>query len=205
MINLLPPETRENIMFARRNTQLLHWAISLLVGLAGIVAVVVFGHIYIDSNTKNINKQVEQARAQLKVQKLEETQKRVEDISSTLKLTTQVLSKQVLFSELLQQTGAAMPAGTSLSSLTINKLQGGLELQVDAKNYQTATQVQLNLQDPKNKIFEKVDIINIHCNSGASGSTQSSDYPCTGTYRGLFVKNHPFSFINTPATQGGAQ
>lgn len=200
MINLLPPDTREAIMYARRNTRLLHWSLALLAGIAGMVAIVVFGFFYIDQNTKNINQQVELARQELKVQKLEETQKRVEDLSGSLKLVTQVLSKQILFSELLQQVGAVMPSGSSLGGLNISKVQGGIDLQAVSRDYQTASQVQVNLQDPNNKLFEKVDILSINCGSQPAQSA----YPCTGTYRASFTKNNPFLLLSSnPSTGGG--
>lgn len=194
MINLLPPETRQTILYARRNTKLLHWIMALLAGIAGIVVVVVVGHVFINENTKNISSQVDQAQAELKAQKLDETAKRVEDITGSLKLVNQVLSKQIVFSELLRQTGIVMPSGTSLANLTFSKLEGGMDLQVASKDYQTATQVQVNLSDPTNKIFEKVDIISITCGDAGQG-----DYPCTGSYRALFAKDNPFTFIKPAA------
>jgi len=99
-------------------------------------------------------------------------------------------------SELLQQVGAVMPSGSSLSSLTVNKFEGGIDLSVQSKDYQTATQIQVNLQDPNNKIFDKVDIININCGASSPGSP----YPCTGTYRALFAKENPFMFLKKAAT-----
>lgn len=200
MINLLPPETRENIMFARRNTKLLRWSMALLMGAAGIVVVIVFGLFYIDQNTQNISRQVEISRQDLKDKKLEETQKRVEDLSGSLKLVTQVLSKQILFSDLLEQTGAAMPAGSSLAGLNISKIQGGIDLQAAAKDYQTASQVQVNLQDPANKIFEKADILGIVC----TPTSVPAVYPCNGSYRAMFTKNNPFLFLK-PTTATGAK
>lgn len=194
MINLLPPETRENIMYARRNTRLRKWAVSMVLALFGVIAVVVFGLFYIDQNTRSISRQVDLSHQQLKIQNLEQTQKRVEDISNSLKLSIQVLSKQILFSDLLQQIGAVMPTGASLSSLSISKVSGGIDLQVIAKDYQSATQVQVNLQDPNNKIFQKVDIVNISCNSIVT-ATGEQQYPCTGSYRALFNTNNPFLFI----------
>lgn len=196
MINLLPPETRENILFARRNTKLLRWSMALLMGAAGIVVVNVFGLFYIDQNTQNISQQVDISRQELKDKKLEETQKRVEELSGSLKLVTQVLSRQILFSDLLEQTGAVMPGGSSLAGLNISKVQGGIDLQAAAKDYQTASQVQVNLQDPNNKIFEKVDILGIVC----APTSVPSVYPCNGSYRAMFTKNNPFLFLKTPAT-----
>ena len=195
MINLLPPDTHQSMVYARRNTKLLRWSMALVASMAGIAAVVTMGYFYIDQNTHNVSLQVDQARTELQAQKLDETQKRVQDISGSLKLVSQVLSKQILFSELLKQTGSTMPGGSSLAGLSINKLQGGIDLQAVAKDYQTATQVQVNLADPKNKLFDKVDIINIAC----SGSGQNA-YPCTGSYRARFVKENPFAFLKTGTT-----
>ncbi|HTE57220.1 MAG TPA: hypothetical protein VK694_00595 [Verrucomicrobiae bacterium] len=192
MINLLPPQTRDDIMYARRNTRLLHWIFAILVGIAGLALVVAFGYFYIHQNIQNVTRQVELSKQELKDQKLDETQKQVEEISNNFKLVQQVLSKQILFSGLIKQIGAAMPAGTQLSSLSLNKPQGGLDLQIASTNYQTATQVQVNLQDPANKIFEKVDIISVNCNPAPQNK-----YACVGTYRALFAKENPFYLLNS--------
>lgn len=189
MINLLPPETRETILYARRNTKLLHWSAAMMFGIVGIVFVVVFGYVYLDQTTKNIDKQIAQTRQELKDQKLEETQARVEDISDSFKLVTQVLSRQVLFSKLIPEVGAVMPNGTALSNLSLsNELEGGIDLEIVSTDYESATQVQVNLQDPENKIFKQVDIINISC--GDEGQ-----YPCSGTYRALFGLENSYTLL----------
>ncbi|MBI3624262.1 hypothetical protein HY218_01370 [Candidatus Saccharibacteria bacterium] len=192
MINLLPSETRQNFLYARRNTRLLRWAITIIVGLAGIGLVVITGEFYIQRSINTYSKRVADGQQQLKVQKLDQTQKRVQDITGSLNLVVQVLGREVLFSKLIQQIGAAMPAGSSLASLSINKLQGGIDLNAVAKDYQTATQVQVNMQDPTNKIFEKADIINITCSSASNDPS----YPCQVSLRALFSSNNPFLFIH---------
>ena len=75
-------------------------------------------------------------------------------------------------------------------------LLAGLALTANATSYTTATQVQVNLADPSNKIFAKVDIENITCTQGGSTDPQ---YPCTVQLRALFSNNNPFLFIH----QGG--
>jgi Tfp pilus assembly protein PilN len=196
MINLLPPKTREDILYARRNTKLLRWITATFIGLVGIGLVVLGRSFYINKSIQTYEKRVANAQEQLRVQKLEETQKRVQDISGSLKLVVQVLGREVLFSKLLQQIGAAMPSGASLASLSINKTQGGIDLNAVAKDYQTATQVQVNLQDPKNKIFEKAEIQNVTCSPNATDPT----YPCQITLKALFAKNTPFLFIHNSKT-----
>lgn len=194
MINLLPPDVKESYMYARRNTLLLHWSAALCISLALIIVVIVSGHFYIAKAVGDNTRQLEDARAQLKLQKVEDTQKRVEQLSSSLKLVTQVLSKEVLFSKLIQQIGFAMPEDTVLTDLSINKLSGGIDLKAASLDYQSGSQVQVNLSDPNNKIFSSADIVSIVCGSGGDGVSQ---YPCTVTVRAKFATNNPFLFINS--------
>lgn len=195
MINLLPPQTKEDLLYARRNTKLLRWFFALLLGIAGIIVLTVGGLFYtnqaIQSNTAIVTKE----RQQLEVQKIGDIQNQVQDISNSLKLVIQVLSQEILFSKLLQQIGAAMPAGSSLSQLSINKTQGGIDLSALAADYQTATQVQINLQDPQNRIFNKADIVSIKCGN-LGDSSMHGQYQCIVTLRALFATNNPFLFIN---------
>lgn len=199
MINLLPHDARENFMYGRRNTLLVRWLVALLIGIAGIALVVLAGLFYIDSTTKQMSQQVDQAQQELKAQKVEETQKRTEEMSSNFKLVTQVLSRQVLFSEVLKQVGAVMPDGTALANLNVGTLEGGIDLQVLAKDYVSATQAQVNLQDPSNKLFSQVDIINITCEEEVG---EESIYPCSGRFRALFNKdNNPFLMLSKDAEE----
>jgi Tfp pilus assembly protein PilN len=194
MINLLPTDVKQNIVYARHNTKLLHWALASLGGIAGIGLVIMFGLFYIRQSTNSYQKLVNDKQGQLQAQKLDQTQKRVEDISGSLKLVVQVLSREILFSKLLSQIGTAIPTKASLTGLQIGKIQGGIDLTAAASDYNTATQVQVNLQDPANKIFNKADIINITC---SSTSTSDPKYPCTVNIRAQFATNNPFLFINT--------
>lgn len=188
-INLLPGSMREDFTYARHNTRLIKWCIAMLAGIAGIIAVVVIGLAYINQQTGQLEKRVAQAQAELDEQDLKGVQARVEEMSDSFNLVVQVLSRQVLFSRLLEQAGAVMPAGSVLANLTIDELTGGIDLQVLATNYQSATQVPVNLQDPANQIFERVDILDIACGEG------EPNYLCGGSYRALFAEENQFMFI----------
>lgn len=193
MINLLAKDTKKDFTYARRNTLLLRWAAVLLISLAGVMAIVLAGHLYMNRQINVYSKQLDKNRQALKVSDLDQTQKRLEDISSSLKLVVQVLSKEVLFSKLLRQLGSALPQGTVLLQLQIDKIQGGLTLRAGATNIDAATQLQVNLQDPNNQIFDKADIENINC----LPSDPTVKYPCTVQLKVLFAKNNPFLFINS--------
>lgn len=196
MINLLPAETKSDITFARRNTVLRKWILASCVGVVGIVLVTAAGHLFISRSTDSWQRQVNDMHAQLNAQKQDEVQKKVTEISESVKLATQVLQRQILFSKLIAQVGAVMPSGTALQSLTISSTQGGIDLSAIATDYQSATQVQLNLSDPQNKLFEKADILNVTCeNAATTAQASNSKYPCKITIRALFAKDNPFQYV----------
>ena len=197
MINLLPPELQTTLGYARLNTKLRRTAIGLATLLVAIILTFLGGLLYLKQTSKTLNKQLDVGRSQLAIQDQAQIKQQVDDLSGTLKLVEQVLSKEVLFSKLLKQVGSVMPAGSVLTALSINQISGGLDLQAKATDYQTATQVQVNLQDPKSILFDKVDIINVQCQTSAGATdTVAAKYPCTVQMRALFSKTNPFLFIS---------
>ena len=105
-----------------------------------------------------------------------------------------VLSKEILFSKLLTQLGTITPPNVRLTDLTISQTESAIDITAQTANYESATQLQVNLTDPNNKIFSKADIVSITCSSGAT--VQDTAHPCTATIRAQFTENNPFLFIN---------
>lgn len=192
MINLLPPDTRQTYLYAKRNSTLLKWCVLFLISIAGVGLIVAGGLFYINQSSKSLAAQNAQTQQSLRDQKIDEVQKEVQDIAGSLRLTVQVLSRQILFSELIKQIGTAIPSNASLTDLNIAKTQGAIDLSAVASDYKTASQVQVNLADPENKIFDKADLISINC---STSTTADKNYPCTVKIRAQFVKNNPFMFI----------
>ncbi len=198
MINLLPPRTKSNYRYARRNQALRGWVVALVLVLVGVGALITYGLLDLQQQSNSYQQQVTAAKASLKDNKLKETEQQVKEISSSLKLATQVLSSEVLFSKLITQIGAAMPSGAVLASLNINKTTGGIDLNANARDYGTASQVQLNLGNSDNKIFAKADIVTISCVK-PKNEDKPTPYPCTVSLRALFNGNNQFLFINQGA------
>jgi Tfp pilus assembly protein PilN len=199
MINLLPPEERRAITYARYNTQLRRWIVGGCVGLLGIVVVVLGGQMYLQQTTDDYQTAIAAAKQDLAAQKQSQTLKQVKDIQNSLKLVVSVLSREVLFSKLLQQVGQVMPKDTVLESLSLStesETETAFDITASATNYQSASQVQVNLQDPDNKLFEKADLISITC---APASDEPNPYPCKATLRVLPAKNNPFLLLSKEA------
>ena len=192
MINLLPPETKNAYYYARRNRTLLRWVSACVFCLAGGVLLAGGGYLYLNRSITDTNRQIAYSNHQLQVQNLSSVQKQVTTISNNLKLTVQVLSQEILFSKLLKQLASVTPSNAILTNLSIGQTQGGVDITAQTADYNAATQLQVNLADPKNQIFSKADIVSIACSSGNT----SSKYPCTVTLRALFATDNPFLFIN---------
>lgn len=202
MINLLPHEIKEDISYARRNTKLFHWLIAATFALLGVVVIVTAGLLFMQHSISQTNKQIAVTQESLKIKKVDETQKKLEEISSNTKLVVDVLSKEVLFSKLLRQIGSTLPSNTALKSLQIDKLQGGVQLNAGARDFNAATQLQVNLQDPKNGVFEKADINSITC--GAASTESADGLSCDVNLRALFSKDKSFTYLS-PTNKGVKQ
>lgn len=198
MINLLPPDVKESYVYARKNVALRRWVLLFLIALVGLGAIATYGLLTLQQSTIKYNKDIAATEQLFKDQKFAETQKQIQDISGSFKLAAKVLGQEVLFSQLLKQIAATIPANANLSTLNISQTTGGIDITAVATDYATATQVQVNLADPDNKIFSKADIVSITCN-GANAS--NPNFPCTVNIRALFANDNPFLFINNKATK----
>jgi hypothetical protein len=195
MINLLPPETKQAYHYAERNVGLLRWAIITFACIIGVGVISSYGWLTLEQSISDSNKQAASLESGLEQAKLTETNAKVTEVSNNFKLVEKVLSQQILFSKLLKQMATALPSGASLSGLNIAEISSGsaLDVTVDATDYTTATQVQVNLADPDNQIFAKADIQNISCDDNAA---TDSGKPCKITLRTQFANDNPFLFIN---------
>ncbi len=193
MINLMPPSTKEEIAYARRNVKLLKWAGAIFASTVGAIAIMLLGQLYLSQSVRSHQAQIEEGQERLKIQRIDETQARVGEISGNLKLVVDILKREILFSKVLRQVGAAIPSGAILTELTIEKVQGGIDLTFEARDFQTGSQILVNLQDPNNNVFEKADIEDITCKPTA---LENEVYPCQVNIRALFGDNSPYLFIN---------
>jgi len=193
MINLMPPDKKEVIWYARRNSILIKWFLGIAVAGLGILIVAAGGLFYLDHESKNYQQSIDKTKVELIAQKEEETLKRAEEMKGSLQLAVDVLSKEILFSKLLSRVGQLLPPGTVLENLNLtNELEGGLDLSIGALSYESGVRAQVNLADPENGIFDKADIGAVTCDSQGLDA-----YPCVATIRLLFSKdNNEFLKLN---------
>lgn len=192
MINLLPSETKQEYRYARRNRRLVKWASLFVLATIGVVVLTAGGLVVMNRSVNKYTADIAAAKAELDDQDAAETQAQITTISNNLKLMANVLSKEVLFSELLTQLAAITPPSVALTNLSISQTAGAIDITARAKSYDAAAQLQANFTDPANKIFAKADIVSISCTNEAA----KAGYPCTITVKALFAADNPFLFIN---------
>jgi Tfp pilus assembly protein PilN len=198
LINLLPPAYSEKIHSGRFNEQIRKWILGFSVACGGLLVIILTGYLLINQQIRVLQTSIQSQNDSLNSSNLTQIKSDATKISGNLKVINQVLGQEVHFSKLIQEIGKVMPAGSVLESLTLsNKVSGALDLSAQASTYKAAAQIAVNLSDPANNIFTKVDIVQIGC------SPNPLPYPCTGSYKALFDSKAQSRFLN--ATQGSSQ
>lgn len=198
MINLLAPNYKKDFGYGRRNVILLRWLIVFVLALAGLLAIGTAGLIYMKNLSDNYQKQINSSQQALKLEHIEQVQRQAKDISGDLKLAVDVLSREILFSKLLNRLAAVTPKDVVLANLNISDTTGALTITANSTNYNAATQLQTNLADPNNNIFASADLEDIICDKSRLKTTK---YICQIKIQALFAKDNPFLFINQERNQ----
>jgi len=201
MINLLPPESKLEIEFGRRNTYLTRWIGAMLMVIVGICVMTIIGQIYINQNVKNLSSITTQAQTRIQDQNLEATKTELTTLSSNLKTVVQILNKQLLFSKIFIKIGGVIPNGSALNGITLSSSDSAIDLTVGGVDKNAATQAFVNMSDPKNGFFEKADLISVTC----SQATADTKYPCSANIRVTLKNNSSFYFLNTVSAAGSTR
>jgi len=183
MINLLPPSYRQSLKANRSSTLMKRWLVLTWLAVFGLIIILASGWFYINQQSKNLTQSINSTQTLLNNADLAKTQKDAKNLTNNIKTINKVLSSEIRFSDLIQDIGSVIPPHTILDSLTLSQVNGAIDLSAKAKDYASAAQIAVNLSDPANKIFSKVDIVSVSC---ANTATQ---YPCSGVYRALFNKS----------------
>jgi hypothetical protein len=196
MINLLPDNYAVQIKYGRRNTTLRRWLLFTGLAIIGLLLIIGGGWLYMDNQARSLQSKTLAGQESLEAQNLPKVQKDAAEISGDVTIINQVLGREIDFSSLMQDIGKVMPPGTVLDGLTLSKIDGPLNLGVSATDYASATQVAVNLGDPKNNLFSSVDIVSINCGGGSS-SAGTSSYKCKASFNALFRDTAKARYLGT--------
>jgi Tfp pilus assembly protein PilN len=194
MINLLPEAYANNIRYGRHNTVLRNWLLGVMAAILGMALIVAGGWLYINQQSKTLQTNLDATNQELKAQNLDKVKQDAKEITGDIRVINKVLSTEIRFSDLIKTIGNDMPPGTVLGALSLTQADGTLDLTTKAKDYNSAAQIAVNLSDPKNKLFSKVDILTINCQSFADPNA----YSCSATFKALFSPQTKNRFLSVP-------
>lgn len=197
MINLLPPEAKNQIKFARRNSILIKWLGAIFVVMLLITAMNVFGQFYINQTANRLKETANVTDQRIKEENLEQYKNNLNSLSGDMKTAVQILKKQLLFSKVFPKIGTTLPSGAVLSNVTLNSTDTSLDLTILAKDQYTANQAFTNVKDSNNQLFSKTDLISIVC-----GDSNPS-YPCTAQVKALLNIDLTKRLTDAVAAGGG--
>lgn len=197
MINLIPPAQKQDIAYGRKNNMLVKWVAGSLIALIGLAIIGGGCLFYLQQDSKTYQASIDEAKSNLKTQNETETLARVGEISGRLNLVVDVLSKEVVFSELIPHLGSLMPEGAILRDLSINREQtGAIDLSIGAVNEFSASQALKNIQSSDDSlIFRGADANTINC----EGADDQAPYICTATITAVLTDTNPFLLLNQGA------
>lgn len=175
MINLLPPNYRNQLRAAQANTLLLRYNIFLLGALLfiGLALGVVF--FYLTLNKANAERTLADNKA--RVGEYASVEQEAADFRSSLETAKQILDKQITYTKTVVAITKLMPSGTVLQDLSLDASTFGTPTSFvfQAKDYGTALSIKDSFQS--SPLFSDV-----HLQSIAAGSSDDkSGYPYTVT------------------------
>lgn len=161
MINLTPPEIKEQIKYGRYNVLILRY----LVGLA-VVTAVVAGIIYLGlilTGNRKTDLQVKLTVSTTEFAEYQDTLVEAETLSDTITTIKALLDREFKFSEVLDKIADLIPKGATLDSISLSNEDEGLQLSTTIESQELAAVFQKNLSE--SDLFTNVDIISVTANT----------------------------------------
>ncbi len=156
MINLLPPQRLLNMRIARNNMILRRYLELALISFVVIAGAVIGAYYLLENQQTNIKTTLE--ADQKKVKELEPVQKQAEDLSVTINTIAGLMSRNVVFSDMLTQIGGIMPSGSVLTGLqfSLEDLKSPLVVSAQVESEERAAVLRNNLAS--SPLFKSAEI-----------------------------------------------
>jgi len=187
MINFLPPEEKEYIIYGRKNKVLLSWISAFTGVLLAVLLLTVGGSFYIKNEANIYVQKAEEASSRIKNEKLEVAQKDAEAFSANLDTVMQIFKDQLLFSKIIKSIGAVLPNGVTLKEINYDSKESTMSLDIIAPTEYDATQAYINISSKENKLFTKADLVQVQ---------RTDDEGFTANIVAQINKDSEFFFLN---------
>lgn len=168
MINILPPEVKEQLQYSRYNSVLLRYAVLLFMVVGLLAATLWITHIYADRQIDDYRAVLNEREEELK--RFDSLQDEVELLDKRLTTISKLYRQQTRFSALLRDMAAVLPQGTYINSIVLTgEADQPVQLLITANSFSQAGVIK-NALATSDRI-ESVDIQSI--SQGSDGYSVS--------------------------------
>jgi Tfp pilus assembly protein PilN len=137
VINLLPPQLKEDIHFAKQNAWLIGYVKVLIAVGVVLVGIFVGTHIYLQKQLTSVNAQV--GEKQSTISQYSKVEKQAAAANERLEAIKQVSDQRTHFAELLDAISSVLPKGVILQQLSLTgDVTHPVAIDYQANSYQTA-------------------------------------------------------------------
>lgn len=202
MINLLPPQIKEDRRYGRHNRTLVMWLAVCVFGIFTLISVAGGGFLFLQQSIQSEEDTNRQLASTLEAQEVDVQIAEFKEFSDDLSTVTGILNKQYIFSNLLQRIGGTIPPEAVLSGISLTGEDLSLDLLFSTTSNSVANQILVNLNDAENGLFRQADTITITCAPpDADPAITPERFPCTTSIKVLFSEDSDFVLLNGLLTE----
>lgn len=185
MINLLPPDSKKALHYARMNVVLIQYVILVIFVGISVVGIVIFGGNIVSANEKEIQSAIDIERE--KAAALLPSSQEAKELSEKIDTIGNLLNQEVKFSELLREIGSLMPQGSILLSLSVSESKDDpITLDAGVIDADTAAVLRENLAG--SDVFDNADILSVTLTDEPLAGQDGQVYNYGAKYQVFFAK-----------------
>jgi hypothetical protein len=147
MINLLPPEYKEEISYGRKNRKTLSWATTVGFGILSLLVVTFVGRATIESAKGQAVAQKASIEDQIKQTKLSDTEKQYASFINSTNNVKKIYSQEVLYSRLIRKLATLLPPDSKLTNISLTDKDKALNLNFSNSKDGLGPVILVNLQN----------------------------------------------------------
>lgn len=155
MINLIPPDHREEIHFGRKNTKTRAWLATLVFGIVALFVAAIVGRLTIQTAKNQTVSQLEAIQSQIDESNLDGIEKEYGTFVDGISGVKKIYQKQILYSRLIRKLATLLPPDTSLTTISLSDKDRAINLNFNNKRDGLGPTIQINLENQGVQIAER--------------------------------------------------
>lgn len=117
MINLLPPQVKEQLKASKANVVLRHYILLLFIFFVLLFSLMAGAYLYANKQITQLSSALDNRKQQRK--QYDETENKVKTLQKNISLIEKLFTNKTEFSGLLQDLASAMPAGAYINKISL--------------------------------------------------------------------------------------